>query len=84
MFDRPAEIYVYDAAVGARELRTFHAARRAAAQPIRLSYYGGGHYDSIIGPGFDAPILRSAPGVAEAQFLTQVQHRRLGAFGRVR
>ena len=35
--------------------------------PIRLSYYGGGHYDSIVGPGWEANLLREAPGVVEAR-----------------
>lgn len=41
VYNRPAEIYAYDAEHGARKLRTFHRAREGGA-PIRLSYYGGG------------------------------------------
>ena len=77
VFDRPAEIYVYDAARGAKKLRTFHSARSSGRPPVRLSYYGGGHYDSIVGPGFDSSLLRSPPGEVEMTFLRRVRERRL-------
>lgn len=52
LYDRPAVIWVYDAAQGAKKLRTFHEAggfsSRPDRQPMMLSYYGGGHYDSIM------------------------------------
>ncbi|CAM9456401.1 unnamed protein product [Chrysoparadoxa australica] len=57
LYNRPAEIWAYDKAQGAKTLRTFHemAATQGAATsgssrmtPMRLSYYGGGHYDSIV------------------------------------
>jgi len=54
MYGRPAYIWAYDAQRGAKNLRTFHEAAevhgRTGGQScglIRLSYYGGGHYDSI-------------------------------------
>lgn len=45
-----AEIWAYDATTGAKTLRTFHeaGANDGTGGPMRLSYYGGGHYDSII------------------------------------
>ena len=58
LYDRPAEIFVFDAALGARRLRTFHAARSASRPPIRLSYYGGGHYDSVVWTGMEAACVR--------------------------
>ena len=48
LYSRPAEIYAYDAQRGFRLLRTFHEERRTSRCPMRLSYYGGGHYDSIM------------------------------------
>lgn len=43
-----------------------------------------GHYDSIVGPGYEAPVLRSAPGVVETAFIERVRRRQVGALGRVR
>jgi OTU domain-containing protein 5 len=51
LYDRPAEVYAYDPVHGYRKLRTFHENSTTLARnrpPIRLSYYGGGHYDSIV------------------------------------
>ena len=48
LYDRPAEIYGFAANSGAQLLRTFHEARAGSRPPLRLSYYGGGHYDSIV------------------------------------
>lgn len=67
LYDRPAEIYAFDPVEGARKLRVFHSSRADMRPPIRLSYYGGGHYDSIVGPGWEANLLRDAPGVVEAR-----------------
>lgn len=64
MYRRPAHIWAYDPSVGARKLRTFHeGAGSATSSPICLSYYGGGHYDSLCAP--HASILTTAPGVVE-------------------
>jgi len=65
LYDRPAEIWGFDPSVGARKLRTFHESSQAARPPMRLSYYGGGHYDSVVGPDHAIHLLRSAPGTAE-------------------
>mmetsp|Transcript_9648 Transcript_9648/g.17765 ORF Transcript_9648/g.17765 Transcript_9648/m.17765 type:complete len:546 (-) Transcript_9648:1879-3516(-) len=51
LYDRPAEVYTFDAYEGARCLRTFHEDNRRRP-PMMLSFYGGGHYDSIQGPNF--------------------------------
>ena len=34
--------------------------------PMRLSYFNGNHYDSIVGPGFDEALLTLKPGVVES------------------
>mmetsp|Transcript_103516 Transcript_103516/g.297427 ORF Transcript_103516/g.297427 Transcript_103516/m.297427 type:complete len:511 (-) Transcript_103516:1599-3131(-) len=67
LYDRPAEIWGFDPKAGARKLRTFHetSGSNHDRQPMRLSYYGGGHYDSIVGPGHAENVSRAAPGVTE-------------------
>ena len=64
LYDRPAEIYVYDSRQGAKLLKTFHESRRSSRVPMRLSYYGGGHYDSIVPIASDVPrsLLSTPPG----------------------
>ena len=45
LYDRPAEIWAYDAVQGARKLRTFHepiGIGSTSYSPMRLSFYGGG------------------------------------------
>jgi hypothetical protein len=87
IFNRPAEIYAYCPERGARQLRTFHRARDAAGgsrHPIRLSYYGGGHYDSVVGEDFQAGLLTAAPGDTESAFLGRARRRQLGVRRRLR
>jgi hypothetical protein len=71
MYNRPAEIWAYDRRLGAKRLRTFHEGTGGGVSsssgggggespiPMRLSYYGGGHYDSIMGRDFDGDGLRA-------------------------
>jgi len=76
IYDRPADIWCYDRVRGARLMRTFHeAAGSAHRQPICLSYYGGGHYDSIVDPGSNNAILRRTPGDAEDDAVARVRAR---------
>lgn len=84
IFDRPAEIYAFSRTRGAQLLRTFHAARSTSRPPLRLSYYGGGHYDSIVGPGFETALMNSRPGDHEAAFLTTARDRSIRAVGAMR
>ena len=90
MYDRPAEIWAYDAQQGAKKLRTFHeasglTASGAARAPMRLSYYGGGHYDSLVPVAGSAwvggrpPLLDEPPGVVEARALEMARQRRRAA-----
>jgi hypothetical protein len=79
IYDRPADIYAYDAGEGARKLRTFHSGRSVARPSVVLSYYGGGHYDSITGPGFERALLTSAPGEVERRFFARLEARQARA-----
>jgi OTU domain-containing protein 5 len=77
LYNRPAEIWAFDRAAGARKLRTFHSTDSqqvaavpsmvsATGVPMRLSFYGGGHYDSIVGMEFEEALLSKADqGLAE-------------------
>jgi OTU domain-containing protein 5 len=65
LYDRPCELWGYCPVAGAKKLRTFHEASHHRSPPIRVSYYGGGHYDSIIGPDHMHQIMRTPPGAAE-------------------
>lgn len=76
LYNRPAEIWAYDSAQGAKKLRTFHEpAGLQARQPMRLSFYGGGHYDSISDPrGIPSgSLLLTAPGQYEDDSLKRMR-----------
>lgn len=87
LYGRPAEIWAYDPQVGAQKLRTFHeniglssstSSSSSAVALIRISYYGGGHYDSIICRRDNVTysnVLHSDPGVAERISLERNRHR---------
>lgn len=77
LYTRPAEIWAYNQEVGAKQLKTFHSPTTAAAAttttvqyPIRLSYYGGGHYNSIACNGFERYFITSTPGQYEDHVLS--------------
>lgn len=79
LYNRPAEIWAFDRQVGARKLRTFHDNLQqgvAMGPPMRLSYYGGGHYDSVCGSDFSdiANLLKVPPGQYEDDIIS---HRRM-------
>ena len=60
LYNRPAQVFAYDRTLGAKQLRTFHESvgRVKDMTPMRLSFYGGGHYDSILGPGYEDGLLK--------------------------
>ena len=76
LYDRPAEIWAYDATHGARKLRTFHENCGQGRQrpPMRLSYYGGGHYDSVVSSA-DPPPLSLVPGQLEDTAIQRAENR---------
>jgi len=78
LYDRPAEIYGFDLQLGARRLRTLHEGNVAGPHPrppMRLSYYGGGHYDSLVGPGHAENLVTSPPGAIEDVRIDQSARR---------
>lgn len=73
LYNRPAQVFAYDPVLGAKQLRTFHESVGHVKDmtPMRLSFYGGGHYDSIVGPGYHQGLLKVL-GQVETQ---QLQRR---------
>lgn len=71
LYDRPAEVYAYDVTDGYRKLRTFHESSGVSRNrpPIRLSYYGGGHYDSLVGLNHSVNCIRDPPGEWEQRHI---------------
>lgn len=76
LYGRRAQIWAFDPSAGARKLRTFHEVQPGSSstvacsghdiQTINLSFYGGGHYDSLVGSNFNLHLIRQPPGVIEA------------------
>ncbi|KAL7692700.1 putative OTU domain-containing protein 5/Otubain-like deubiquitinase 1 [Plasmopara halstedii] len=71
LYDRPAEVFAYDPQNGFRKLRCFHENSGLARSrpPIRLSYYGGGHYDSLVGPDHQVNLVNEIPGQWEQRHI---------------
>lgn len=71
LYDRPAEVFAYDPIQGVRKLRTFHENSALARNrpPICLSYYGGGHYDSLVSPTHNQHLLTEVPGEWEKRYI---------------
>ena len=80
LYDRPCEVWAYDAGMdprkggGARILRTFHAAAKGGSV-MRLSYYGGGHYDSLVNDSDEFDPLAD-PGSCELLALQKLERGR--------
>lgn len=95
IYDRPAEIFAYDPVHGARKLRTFHEAvinlenaRQNSSSTvqgnqrhfIKLSYYGGGHYDSIVDSFHQNNLIPAMNiGKIERAAISRCGHRREAA-----
>lgn len=47
--------------------------------PIKLSYYGGGHYDSLFDDAHRRALLRTAPGTVEQAAIARCGRRRVAA-----
>ncbi|ETV64943.1 hypothetical protein, variant 1 [Aphanomyces astaci] len=73
LYDRPAQVFAYDAAAGAKQLRVFHDT--VTRPPICLSFYGGGHYDSVVGPSHASNFVRDVPGAFEARKVAMIQQK---------
>ena len=90
IYGRSAEIWAYDPLNGAKELRVFNAGIATetpttpltpTTTPIRLSYYGGGHYDSVRGYNWEPALLRSPPGTVERDAIAASARRTAAASG---
>jgi OTU domain-containing protein 5 len=76
LYGRSVEILTFDEHAGARVLRTFHEpTANEEREPIRLSCFGGGHFDSIVGATHAASCIRSEPGVVEDARISASQQR---------
>ena len=81
MYDRPADVYVYDAEHGCRIVRRMHNVRvdgmdPETRRPLRLSFYGGGHYDSLVERDAKRRVFTSSdPGVMESSSLDVARAR---------
>tara|TARA_B100000780_G_C21033101_1_gene414284 strand:- start:172 stop:975 length:804 start_codon:yes stop_codon:yes gene_type:complete len=64
MYRRPIEIWAFDPRVGARVL-PYDIGRHFEGIPIRVSYFRGGHYDSIVGRDYNNGLTRSSLGELE-------------------
>jgi len=87
LYNRPAEIWAFDPQSGAKKLRVFHGSEYSTTSssgtsksgpnnipsPMRLSFYGGGHYDSIICEDFNRNLLQCVPGEAEDRAMAKVK-----------
>uniref|UniRef100_M4B3T6 ubiquitinyl hydrolase 1 n=1 Tax=Hyaloperonospora arabidopsidis (strain Emoy2) TaxID=559515 RepID=M4B3T6_HYAAE len=71
LYDRPAEVFAYDPLLGFRKLRCLHenSSLCRSRPPIRLSYYGGGHYDSLTGLNHQANLICEVPGQWEQRHI---------------
>ncbi|KAF1774832.1 Nucleophile aminohydrolase [Phytophthora cactorum] len=72
LYDRPAEVFAYDPQQGFRKLRasTRTAPSLALDLPFgTLSYYGGGHYDSLVGTDHQSNLIREDPGQWEQRHI---------------
>lgn len=57
MYRRPIEVYSGHERSGAALIMLYASAALPGTAPVRLSYYGGGHYDSIVGADSAAALL---------------------------
>ena len=85
MYNRAAQVYAYDPHDGCHIVREVHSDVRAESsdpetrKPMRLSFYGGGHYDSLVEReriGADCGLAsEEEPGVLERASLERAQAR---------
>lgn len=80
IYKRPVEIWAFDINEGARILP--HAAGSGFTRPaIRLSFFRGGHYDSIISASFESALYKDGPpGQQEQDAIAYVQARQPGQY----
>lgn len=76
LYNRPVEIWMFDAREGAKRHPRAALGVALDAPPLRLSFYGGGHYDSIHGPDWGAHLLpRATAGETETRMISAAAAR---------
>lgn len=70
MYDRPFYIYAYSAT----PMRTFHEVE-GSLPPIKVSYHGKCHYNSVVNTVWHEPLLPTPPGQFEEEFIRNHQAR---------
>jgi len=65
IYDRPFLIFAYSNT----PMKTFHE-NFGEGEPIRISYHGQSHYNSIVNKDFHIPLLSTPPGVHELNAVT--------------
>lgn len=79
IYQRPVEIWAFDSNVGARIL-PHGAGAGFTGTPIQVSFFRGGHYDSVISPQYESGLCRQAPGEVEASAISLAQARQPGQY----
>jgi OTU domain-containing protein 5 len=84
IYGRQIEIWTYDSAHGGAHLQDHccfgcgfdaNASTSNARPPIRLSFFKGGHYDSITGEGWHDSLSRESPGYVEDKSIALARTR---------
>ncbi|KAK7488560.1 hypothetical protein BaRGS_00020177 [Batillaria attramentaria] len=70
LFNRPVEVYQYSI----EPINTFHSAYKTDNEPIRISYHGGVHYNSVVDPrkatiGVGLGLPGYQPGLADRNLM---------------
>jgi hypothetical protein len=73
MYRRPVHIFQYHPQHGARMLRRVQTAQQEGLEPMRLSFFGGGHYDSVERDDHRTRVLSESPGTIEARALASAR-----------
>ena len=69
----PVEIFAYSD----KPMKTFHESV-GSSTPMRLSYHGRSHYNSVVEKDRHYPLLLTAPGDHEAKLLADVKNICMG------
>ena len=79
MYRRPIEIWAFDPRVGARVL-PYGIGQQFTGVPIRVSYFRGGHYDSIVGRDYNEGLTKTLLGAMEKNAVAFVKASQPGQY----